>query len=99
MDDFSISGSSFEDCLANLERGLERCAKVNLVLNFKKRHFMVKKGKILGHLVSERGIDVDKEKTEMIEKLQPPTTVREVGKFLGHVIFYRQFIKDFSKIY
>lgn len=57
MDDFSMYGSSFYSCLINLENVLERCVKVNLVLNWEKCHFMVKEGIILGHLVSERGIE------------------------------------------
>ena len=53
MDDFSVHGSSFDNCLANLEKVLERCEKVNLVLNWEKRHFMVREGIVLGHLVFE----------------------------------------------
>ena len=52
--------------------------KVNLVLNWEKCHFMVKEGIVLGHVVSNRGIEVDKAKMEVIENLQPPTIVREV---------------------
>src|ERR1051325_7711382 len=33
MDDISVCGQSFEGCLSNLESVLERCVKVNLVLN------------------------------------------------------------------
>jgi hypothetical protein len=36
MDDFSVYGKTFKDCLANLEKVLTRCAKVDLVLNWEK---------------------------------------------------------------
>jgi hypothetical protein len=47
MDDFSVSGKMFMDCLANLDKVLTRCAEVDLVLNWEKCHFMVKKGIVL----------------------------------------------------
>ncbi|CAM8963693.1 unnamed protein product [Rhodiola kirilowii] len=62
MDDFSIHGSSFDDCLANLSHVLSRCIETNLVLNWEKFHFMVQEGIVLGHLVSKRGVEVDKAK-------------------------------------
>ena len=34
MDDFSVYGSSFDDCLSNLDRVLQRCEETNLVLNW-----------------------------------------------------------------
>ena len=59
---------------------------------------MVEKGIVLGHVVSWKGIEVDKANIELIVNLPPPTNGKEVKQFLGHVAFYRSFIKDFSKL-
>ena len=53
---------------------------------------------VLGHVISAKGIEVDKAKIEVIERLPPPTSVKGVRSFLGHGGFCHPFIKDFSKI-
>ena len=59
---------------------------------------MVNQEIILRHVISNKGIEVDKAKVELISKLPPPTSVKVVWQFLGHVAFYRLFIMDFSNI-
>ncbi|XP_074377003.1 putative mitochondrial protein AtMg00860 [Apium graveolens] len=98
MDDFSIFGSSYDECLHNLSLVLKMCVETNLVLNWEKCYFTVKQGIILGHKVSSKGLEEDKAKVGVIENLPPPIPIKEIRSFLGHEGFYRRSIKDFSKI-
>jgi hypothetical protein len=59
---------------------------------------MVRERIVLGHLVCERGIEIDRAKIEVIEQLPPPVNVKGIRSFLGHTGFYHRFIKDFSFI-
>jgi len=98
MKDFSVYRGTFDLCLENLTKVLHRCEDVNLVLNWKRCHFMVQEGAALDHVISNRGIKVDKAKLKVIDRLPLPISAKEVQSFLGHAEFYRRFIKDFFKI-
>ena len=84
MDDLTVFRNSFDNCLDNLENVLKRCEEKGLVLNWEKCHYMVAYGIVLGHVMSSKGIEVEKAKVEIISHLPPPKTVREVRSFLGH---------------
>ena len=62
MDDFLVYGYSFDNCLINLEVVLQSCREKILVLNWEKCYFMVQEGIMLGHLISSKGLEVDKAK-------------------------------------
>ena len=71
MGDFYVVGDSFKLCFNNLSEVLKRCGDFDLVLNWEKCHFMVKEGIVLGHRISEKCIEVDRAKIEVIERLPP----------------------------
>jgi len=60
MDDFSVYGGIIDLCLENLTKVLRMCKEINLVLNWEKYHFIVQEGVVLGHVISNQGIKVDR---------------------------------------
>ena len=57
---------------------------------------MVREGIVLGHKISKDGLEVDKEKVEVIKNLPLPTNLKQLRGFLGHAGFYRRFIHNFA---
>ncbi|KAL0561437.1 hypothetical protein IC582_001864 [Cucumis melo] len=98
MDNFSVFRDSFKECLSNLEEVLEKCEEMQLILNWEKCHFMVKEEIVLGHKISHAGLKVDPVNIDVVSKLPPPSNVKPLKSFLGHVGFYRRFIRGFSHI-
>ncbi|GJV84653.1 reverse transcriptase domain-containing protein [Tanacetum coccineum] len=80
MGDLSVFGDSFDKCLKNLNKMLQRCKDAHLVLNWEKCNFMVKEGIVLGHKVSSARLEVDKVKIDVkidvISKLPPPNNIK-----------------------
>nr|GEX35396.1 reverse transcriptase domain-containing protein [Tanacetum cinerariifolium] len=94
MNDFSVFGNSFENCLSRLDKMLQRCEDTNLSLHWEKSHFMVKEGIVLSHKISKNGIEVDKAKVDVIAKLPHPTTVKDFANYnAGNFIVKDQVIR------
>ncbi|KAA3476926.1 Retrovirus-related Pol polyprotein from transposon 17.6 [Gossypium australe] len=102
MDNFTTYGHSFDECLVNLTKILQRCLEFNLILNYKKCHFMVDRGLLFVHIVSFEGIEVDKAKTDVINSLPYPKIVREIRFFPCQCKFLQTcpqgFLEDFTTI-
>ncbi|KAL6312384.1 hypothetical protein AAG906_008061 [Vitis piasezkii] len=85
VDDMIVKSRDRPDHLAALERFFERIRQFRLRLNPKKCTFGVTSGKLLGYMVSERGIEVDPDKIRAILDMPAPRTEREVRGFLGRL--------------
>ncbi|KAL6347369.1 hypothetical protein AAG906_017108 [Vitis piasezkii] len=83
MDDITVYGGTFEECLVNLEAVLHRCIEKDLVLNWEKCHFMVRQGIVLGHIISEKALELIKQSDFAIGAVLGQ---REDGK--PYVIYY-----------
>ena len=98
MDDFTLYGSNFQEELTNLGKFLAKCIEMNLSLSPKKCEFLMTEGIILGHTISQHGLQVDPNNIVFIQRVSPPQKVRDVQIFLGLARYYRILIKDFSKL-
>ena len=74
VDDMMVKSATSEGHFATLENFLERAEKYNLRLNPKKYVFGVTSGKLLGHIVSQKGIKVDPDKVKAIGEMSVSRT-------------------------
>ena len=93
LDDILIASESMEEHLQDLERVFKILEENGLVVNRKKCILGATSIEFLGHLVDANGIRPLPEKVEAIKKVTPPTTIKELQRFLGMVNYYRRFIR------
>nr|CAN66964.1 hypothetical protein VITISV_013143 [Vitis vinifera] len=84
--------------LKNVGATYQRAATTLLRLNPKKCTFGVTYGKLLGHMVSERGIEVDPDKIKAILDMPAPKTEKEIRSFLGRLQYINRFIARLTDI-
>ncbi|XP_052479604.1 uncharacterized protein LOC128034804 [Gossypium raimondii] len=82
--------------VGNLKKLFKRLRKFQLKLNPAKCTFGTTSGKLLGFIVSERGIEVDPDKIKAIQELPPPRTQKEVRGFLGRLNYNTRFIAQLT---
>ena len=98
LDDILIYSDSYEEHLRHLELVFAKLKRYGLKLNTRKCQFFRKKVKYLGHIISEEGVEVDYEKTEVLKNWKVPENTDELRSFLGFTGYFRKFVKDYSKI-
>ena len=92
VDDMIAKSASEEEHLVNLRKLFERLRKYKLRLNPSKCTFGVRSGKLLGFIVSQRGIEVDPDKVCAILEMPHPCTEKEVRGFLERLNYIVRFI-------
>ena len=97
IDDFCIY-SSCALHLAKVDEGLSRLAQMGGQLNMAKCHIGEKQVILLGHVVSETGIQVDPSKVSALLALSSPTTVKELTSFIQKVRYFGRFIHQLSQL-
>jgi len=92
VDDMIAKSASEEEYLVNLKKLFERLRKYKLRLNPSKYTFGVRSRKLLGFIVSQRGIEVDPDKVRAILEMPHPCMEKEVRGFLGRLNYIARFI-------
>ena len=98
IDDIVIFGRDFLDHLKGLQSVLQRIREAGMKVKPSKCTLLRKQVTFLGHVVSEKGIATDPQKTAKVANWPVPTSTREVQQFLGLANYYRRFIKGFAQI-
>jgi len=99
VDDMIAKSESEEEHLVNLRRLFERLQKFKLRLNLAKCTFGVKSGKLLGFIISQKGIEVDPDKVKAIIEMPILNTETEVRGFLGKMNYIAKFISQLITTY
>ena len=96
VDDMIAKSRVDEDHLLVLKNLFKRLRRFQLKLNPEKCTFGVTSGKLLGFVVSQRGVEVDLDKIKAIIDLPPPRTLKEVRGILGRLNYIARFIAQLT---
>src|SRR3954451_21386865 len=97
IDDVIIYSRSWREHLTHIRNVLQRFRDYQLCAKLGKCRFGMTTIKFLGHVISEKGIQPDPDKTMVIDKIQDIKNPKKAKSFLAMVGYYRRFIQDFSK--
>ena len=92
VDDVVVRSKKREDHIADLRKTFANLRKHGLRLNPEKCVFGVRRGKLLGCMITERGIEANPVKIEAIRRMQPPSSKKDVQKLTGRLASLNRFI-------
>ena len=98
QDDLIIFSKNPEDHAKHVEEILVALKNANLKVNSSKCQWFKKEIKLLGFIISEKGIFSDSEKVDAIRDLKPPKNVKGLQSFLGSCNYFNRFIGNFAEM-
>lgn len=98
LDDLLVYSESWDEHVKHLEEVLKRLKGAGLTVNPEKVQFGRTDISFLGHLVSNKGISIDPERTQGIRDFAAPRDAKGISRFLGMVNFYRKFIPNVAEL-
>ena len=98
IDDILIYGKDQDEHDTRFRAALEAIKNAGLTLNHNKCMFNQCSVSFLGHLINEKGISQDPQKTIAIAKMSQPTTVTQLRRFLGMINQMSKFSSNLSQI-
>ena len=96
VDDMIVKSKDRDGHIPALRKFFERIWFYKLRLHPKKCAFGVTSEKLLGFIVSQRGIEVDLEKIKTIVEMKPPKTKKEIQGFLWRIQYISRFIAQLT---
>ena len=97
MDDFLVFGEKSLH-LEHLRKCLQRCRMFRMSLNPFKCAIAVRRGKLLGHIISAEGMLVDFDKIRAVHKAQPPKNLKELMRFLSQIKWHSRYLQYLADI-
>jgi len=92
VDGIIVQSKLKQEHIKDLHRAFNNLCNAGLKLHLEKCIFGVSKGKLLGCLVSARGIEANPEKIDAILNMQPPTSRKLAQRFTGRLVALNRFI-------
>ncbi|KAK1616040.1 hypothetical protein QYE76_021557 [Lolium multiflorum] len=92
VDDIAVMTRKGSDLLSDLKETFDNLRRYKMMLNPLKCVFGVPAGKLLGFIVSHRGIEVNPEKIKAILNIKRPTCLKDVQRLTGCVAAISRFV-------
>lgn len=98
LDDLILWAPDFATLTTRIRSVFELLVTKGVKLNLSKCEFGKGEVTFLGYKISKEGSRPDSKNVEAVLEMKPPTTVKEVRRFLGMAGFYRKHVNNFAKI-